>query len=210
VQRFYAAVPARGETKADFAIAGEIGRRLGFNTENGSAMVTFNRIAMGVKDFAGLDYSRLAEVKPQWPMVGRGDVYYGGATYDNKQGLGMQLSTAAERGETVTLSKVQAEAALRPQENELLAVPVTKLYDRGLTVAADGLLKQRVGEAAVALHPEAAKRLGVEAGQRVTIHLAGVDGEAVVRIDDTISTGVVLVPRSMGLAIREPVSAKVK
>jgi anaerobic selenocysteine-containing dehydrogenase len=122
----------------------------------------------------------------------------------------MQLSTAAERGETVTLSKVQAEAALRPQENELLAVPVTKLYDRGLTVAADGLLKQRVGEAAVALHPEAAKRLGVEAGQRVTIHLAGVDGEAVVRIDDTISTGVVLVPRSMGLAIREPVSAKVK
>ncbi len=210
VQRFYVAVPARGETKADFVITGEIGRRLGFNTENGSAMVTFNRITMSVKDFAGLDYSRLAEVKPQWPMVGRGDVYYGGATYDNKQGLGVQLSTAAERGETVTLSKVQAETALRPQENELLAVPVTKLYDRGLTVAADGLLKQRVGEAAVALHPEAAKRLGVEAGQRVTIHLAGVDGEAVVRIDDTISTGVVLVPRSMGLAIREPVSAKVK
>jgi NADH-quinone oxidoreductase subunit G len=210
VQRFYAAAPARGETKTDFAIVGEIGRRLGFDMENGSAMVAFDRLAMSVKDFAGLDYSRLAEVKPQWPLVGRGDLYYGGATYENKQGLGVQLSTAAERGETVSLPSVQAEAALRPQENELLAVPVTKLYDLGLTVAADELLKRRVGEATVALHPETAKRLGVEAGQRVTIQLGGMDGAAVVRIDDTISTGVALAPRSMGLAIREPVSAKVK
>ena len=31
-----------------------------------------------------------------------------------------------------------------------------------------------------------------------------------VKIDDTISAGVALVPRSMGLAIREPVPAKVK
>jgi len=210
VQRFYAAVAAHGEAKADFAIAGEIGRRLGFGTENGSALVTFDRIALAVKDFAGLDYVRLAEVKAQWPIVGRGDMYYGGTTYENTQGLGVQLSTAAQRGETVSLPKVQKEAALRPQENELLAVPVTKLYDRGLTVQSAELLNQRIGEATVSLHPEAAKRLGVEAGARVQISFDGVSGEAVVRIDETISAGVVLVPRSMGLAIREPVLAKVK
>jgi NADH-quinone oxidoreductase subunit G len=211
VQRFFAAVPAHGESKADFAIAGEIGRRLGFGTENGSALVTFDRLALAMKDFAGLDYVKLAETKAQWPIVGRGDMYYGGTTYENTQGLGVQLSTAAERGETVSLLKVQKEAAaLRPQENELLAVPVTKLYDRGLTVQSAELLNQRIGEATVSLHPDAAKRLGVAAGARVQISFEGVSGEAIVRIDETISAGVALVPRSMGLAIREPVLAKVK
>jgi hypothetical protein len=31
-----------------------------------------------------------------------------------------------------------------------------------------------------------------------------------VKFDDTISVGVVLVPRDMGIAIREPISAKVR
>jgi hypothetical protein len=37
-----------------------------------------------------------------------------------------------------------------------------------------------------------------------------VQAEAVVKIDDTIGTGVVLVPRSMGIPIREPVVARVQ
>ena len=210
VQRFYAAVPVRGEAKADFAIAGELGRRLGLNMENGSARITFDRLAANVNDFAGLDYNKLAEVKPQWPIVGRGDLYYGGTTYENKQGLGVQLSTAAERGETVSLPEVRKVSALRPKEDELLAVPVTKLYDLGATVSPAGLLAQRIGAATISLHPEAAKRLGLEAGMRVALSFDGLGGEALVKIDDTISAGVALVPRSMGLAVREPVSVRVQ
>src|SRR3990172_1895115 len=147
---------------------------------------------------------------PQWPIVGHGDMYYGGTTYENKQGLGTQLTVAAGRGETVHIPRVQKEAAPRPKENELLAVPITRLYDRGLTVLPAELLHQRIGEVTVSLHPDAARRLGVEAGARVKISFDGVSGEALVKLDDTISTGVVAVPRSMGLAIREPVPAKVK
>jgi hypothetical protein len=44
----------------------------------------------------------------------------------------------------------------------------------------------------------------------VKISFGGVSGEALVKIDDTISAGVVAVPRSMGLAIRKPIPAKVK
>ena len=91
-----------------------------------------------------------------------------------------------------------------------MAVPVNKLYDRGVTVSPAELLDERIGEATVSLHPEAAERLGVEAGTRVKISFDGVSGEAVVKIDDTISAGVALVPRSMGIAIKEPVAAKVK
>ena len=96
----------------------------------------------------------------QWPIVGRGDLYYGGTTYENTQGLGVQLVSAAERGETVSIPEVQKEAGLRPKEDELLAVPVTKLYDRGTTVAPAELLSERIGEATIALHPDAAKKSG--------------------------------------------------
>ena len=96
--------------------------------------------------------------------MGRGDLYYGGTTYENTQGLGVALVSAAERGDTVDIPDVRVEAGLRPKENELLAVPVTRLYDRGATVAPAELLSERIGEATIALHPDAARKLGVEAG----------------------------------------------
>ncbi|MBN1452432.1 MAG: NADH-quinone oxidoreductase subunit NuoG [Anaerolineales bacterium] len=210
VQRFYPAVPPLGETKADYAITAEIAKKLNIDLEGSSPVLVFERLAASVKDFAGLSYAKLAEVAEQWPIVGRGDLYYGGTTYENTQGLGVQLVSAAERGETVSIPKVREEAGLRPKEDELLAVPVTKLYDRGTTVSPAELLAERIGETFIALHPDAAKKLGVEAGKTVKVSFDGVKGEAIVRIDETISAGVALIPRSMGLAIREPVAIKVK
>jgi anaerobic selenocysteine-containing dehydrogenase len=72
------------------------------------------------------------------------------------------------------------------------------------------LLDQRTGEAVITLHPSTAKKLGVEAGERAKIKFDGVSADVLVKLDDTISTGVALVPRSMGIAIHEPVVAKVK
>jgi NADH-quinone oxidoreductase subunit G len=209
VQRFYRAVPARGESMEDFAIAGEIGRRLGLQVELRTARAVFDRLAASVKSFAGLSYEKLAEVKAQWPIVGRADMYYGGTTYENKHGLGMHLSTAPEGGQALSQPQLQEGNALRPKENELMAVPITRLYDRGITVETAPMLTQHIGEVTMALHPEAAQRLGLEAGKRARINFDGVSGEAVVKLDATIPAGVVLVPRSMGLAIREPVPAKV-
>jgi anaerobic selenocysteine-containing dehydrogenase len=79
-----------------------------------------------------------------------------------------------------------------------------------VTVASAGLLNQRIGETFVALHPSAAEKFGVEAGERVRLSLDGVSEEVLVKIDDTISTGVALVPRSMGLPISEPTQASLK
>ncbi len=210
VQRFYAAVPPTGDSKPDFVITSMIAKQMNIVLEGTSVSVVFDILANSIEAFTDLSYAKLAEVRPQWPIVGRGDVYYGGTTYENKHGLGVQLVPAAQVGGTVRIPKVKKEAVLRPKEKELLAVPVNKLYDRGVTVSPAELLDERIGEATVSLHPEAAERLGVEAGTRVKISFDGVSGEAVVKIDDTISAGVALVPRSMGIAIKEPVAAKVK
>jgi NADH-quinone oxidoreductase subunit G len=213
VQRFYPAVPVTGEAKPDFAITSQIARNMGVVLEGTSISALFDILADSVKSFEGLNYAKLAEVRPQWPIVGRGDVYYGGTTYENKHGMGAQLSSAATRGEKVSLPKVNAsrEAAPRPKENELLAVPVTKLYDRGTTVMMSAnLLRDWIKGPTISLHPDAAKNLGVEDGQLVTVSFNGTSGDAVVNLDDSISVGIALIPRSMGIAIREPVPAKVK
>jgi len=210
VQRFYPAVPVIGDAKPDFAITAQIARHMGVILEGTSITAVFDILAESVESFEGLTYDKLAEVKEQFPIVGRGDLYYGGTTYENKQGMGVQLSVAAGRGEKVIIAKVQKEAAPRPKDNELLAVPVTKLYDRGTTVMPAELLHERIGDLNVVMHPEAVKGLGVEAGQTVNVSFNGMSGEVVVKVDDTVPTGVVLIPRSMGLAIREPVAVKVK
>jgi NADH-quinone oxidoreductase subunit G len=210
VQRFYSAVPVTGEAKPDFAITSQIARHMGVVLEGTAISALFDILADSVKSFEGLSYAKLAEVRPQWPIVGRSDLFYGGTTYENKHGMGATLSAAATRGEMVSIPKVQKEAAPRPSKDELLAVPISKLYDRGTTVMMSAnLLRDWIGGPTISLHPEAAKNLGVEEGQRVMVSFNGTGGEAMVKLDDTISVGVMLIPRSMGLAIREPVPAKI-
>ena len=210
VQRFYSAVPVTGEARPDFAITSQIARHMGVILEGTSVSVVFDLLAETVKSFEGLNYAQLAEVKEQFPVVGRGDLYYGGTTYENKHGLGVHLSAAVTRGERVNIPRVQREAVPSPKEKELLAVPVNKLYHRGTTVIQAELLHERIGEASVAMHPDAAARLGVRAGQTVHVSFNGTSGEAIVRLDGSVSDGVALVPRSMGIAIREPVLIRVK
>jgi NADH-quinone oxidoreductase subunit G len=210
VQRFYPAVPALEGTKPDFAITSQVAKQMGVILEGTAASVVFEIMVEDHPSFAGLDYAKLAEVTSQWPIVGRGDLYYGGTTYENKNGLGVQLSNAAQRGEKFSLPRVQKVAALRPKEKKLLAVPITKLYDRGVTVSSTALLEQRIGETFIALHPSAAEQFNVNVGELVKLNLDGVSEEVRIKIDDTISAGVVLVPRSMGLPIHKPTEASVK
>jgi NADH-quinone oxidoreductase subunit G len=211
VQRFYRAVPPPEGTKADFAITSQIARQMGVILEGTSASVVFEIMAAGEDSaFAGLNYARLAEVQPQWPIVGRGDLYYGGTTYENTQGLGVQLANAAQRGEKVGLPRIQKVTTLRPTETKLLAVPVTKLYDRGRTLSTSRLLEKRIGQPFVALHPNAGERFGVAEGERVLLSLDGIRQELTVKFDDSISTGVALIPRSMGLPIFEPTPVRLK
>src|SRR5215208_1892415 len=77
VQRFYSAVPPTGESKPDFAITSQLARHMGIVLEGTSPSTAFDILADSVKSFEGLDYGRVSEVTPQWPIVGRGDMYYG-------------------------------------------------------------------------------------------------------------------------------------
>ena len=95
VQRFYPAVPSPADLQADYEVTAELGRRMGLQLEARAASLVFQQAAAETTHYQGLSYQKLAETTEQWPIIGRSDVYYGGTSYANKQGLGCSASPAA-------------------------------------------------------------------------------------------------------------------
>ncbi len=208
VQRFYPAVPAKPGTKADFALIADTAQKCGIELEGRSPLLVMNQLSAGQAAFSGISYASLSEVTEQWPIVGRGDLYYGGTSYENKLGLGVTLESKVSR--LSLQSRETLESALRPKEDELMAVPISKLYDNGTTVAPAELLAGHIDRFnGVVLNPATALKLGLENGSQAEVSLNGVSYPAKVLLDDSISTGVVLIPRSMGIPIPAPAPVKV-
>ncbi|MBK5108722.1 MAG: molybdopterin-dependent oxidoreductase, partial [Anaerolineales bacterium] len=209
VQRFYSAVPARPHTKPDFAITAQIGALLDLELEDKFPIRVMESIAAQIPDYETVSYEKISAVEEQWPIIGRSDVYYGGTSYDNSQGLGQQLQSSSQKGETVPLKALSSEHLAFDLEGEYLAVPVSILYDRGQTVLPSEILHQRIPEPYVVLHPETTAALGFTDGAKIRIAISGSELEVAVRLDETIPVGVVLVPRSMGVPIHGPVETKI-
>jgi NADH-quinone oxidoreductase subunit G len=206
LQRFFPAVPAHGQARPDFAITAQIAAGLGIALESRSASHVLDRLAASVKAFSGLSFLKLAETTAQWPIVGRGDLYYGGTTYENTQGLGVHLALTPAPSSDAGKAARDEEKALHPDEDQWLAVPVTRLYDRGITVLTSALLQPHIGAAYFTLNPQAAKSLGIQSGDRLKVN----DLEAPAVLDETVPASVILVPRSMGIPIAGPVVIKIK
>lgn len=205
VQRFYTAVPGRAETRPDFTITAQIALRVGLELEGRSVARIFAKIGEVAPEYAGVTYIDLAQVEEQWPIVGRGDLYYGGTTYENSQGLGVQLPArgGAQAVEVAALSGVSSDTAL-------VAVPVTRLYDRGTIMARSKTLGSRLSASSVVFHPNDAQKLMLVEGANVRLSWNGSSAEAAVDCDHTMPEGFVLVPRSLGLTVNAPVVVEVE
>lgn len=209
VQRYYPAIPERPGSLADFAVTGKIGQLLSLDIESRFASLVMARIAAEIPGYAGVSYTSLAQTQEQWPIIGRNDLYYGGTTYDNNQGLGIKLAPTAEQGESVPVSWPKL-ATLDFPENALLAVPVTVLYDRGQTVMPSRLLHQRIPQPYILLNPSSAGSQGIANGAAVQLRLNGTSTLATARLDGSVPDGVVLVPRSLGIPIFGPMPIEIR
>lgn len=207
VQRFYPAIPEHPNSKPDYCVIAEIGNRLGFDMEKNLVSKVFDQIAENISNYNDLSYRKLAEVHEQWPIVGRSDLYYGGTTYENSQGLGVHLMPSATN---VPLGWPDLPDLVTPKLG-LLAVPVTCLYDQGTTLLPTEMLHERIPESFIKLNPADAERMRIPGDAQVRVVLD--DKPAVfarVRLDDSIPERVVLVPRSFGLPIDGPTSVEIK
>ncbi len=204
VQRFYPGV-VRHEFRADYAITAAISTLVGVNAEV-TPLRIFNRLAAKSPAFKDLSYRLLAQVTDQWPIVGRGDIYYGGTLYANAQGLGVQLSQPSQMP---SLAWPQVPEIAK-HEDKLLAVPITTLFDRGQTVLPSVILHHRIPLLSVTLHPDDASRVHVMDGNWVRILMDGVQSDAILRVNEEVPPGIVLVPRSLGVPINSPTPIEIK
>ncbi len=204
VQRFYPGV-VRNEFKPDYAITAAICKRIGVNAEL-TPLRVFNRLAAKVPSFKDMTYRLLAQVTEQWPIVGRGDIYYGGTLYANAQGLGEQLSYPAQ---APSLAWPQVPEVVK-QAGKLLAVPITTLFDRGQTVLPSGLLNHRIPLASIDVHPEDASSLGITDGDWVHLLLDGKPIDVILNVNEQVPAGIALVPRSLGVPISSPIAVEIK
>jgi NADH-quinone oxidoreductase subunit G len=165
-----------------------------------------NRLAASEKPFAAITYARLAEVAPQYPLVGRSDLYYGGTTYENSQGLGTHLALTPT---PLPADEAPTGETIRAKDGELLAVPVTKVYDWGTTMRAEQLLWKRTGPPTVVLNPATAAKFGLSDGDPASVSLNGIAAEAFAHLDQSIPAGIMLVYRSFKLPISGPMTATI-
>jgi anaerobic selenocysteine-containing dehydrogenase len=163
----------------------------------------------GNGSYQELSYAKLAETAEQWPIIARQDLYYGGTTYENTQGLGVQLASAAQRGEIVSLGWVNPPEWSFSRYS-LVAVPITRLYDRGQTLLASKLLHSRLPEPYVVINQIDADRMKISQGARLQVVMDGMSALVTARVDADLPLRIVLVPRSLGIPISGPTTIEVK
>jgi NADH-quinone oxidoreductase subunit G len=207
VQRFYPAVPAPLGLKTDYEIAAELGTRMGLQLEARTASLVFQQAAIETPLYQGLSYQKLAETTDQWPVIGRSDVYYGGTSYANKQGLGVQPSLQPIEG--VEIPPAQSASILKPVGHELAVYPVLKLYDTGITVITSPLLAPHLATAVLQVNPLTAKSMMLAEGMQVMLPVDGAAYSVEIVLDETVPEGAGLIPRSLGVPVYEPVIAEI-
>jgi NADH-quinone oxidoreductase subunit G len=206
----------QGGPQADFVIAALVAERIGIHdlvAESASAV--FARLAKQAPVFNGLTYQKLAVAHEQWPIIGRGDLHYGGTSYENSQGLGVQLPFAQSGNAPLQLSWPQTMDFKLPKLG-MMAFPITRLYDRGQTLLQSSLLAQRIGEPYIILNIQDGSRLKIQTGSMVRVTFMGSTGEAGMSVivqaclDENLPERVVLAPRSFGIPISNPTPVEIK
>ena len=206
VQRFYSVTRPKGESLPDFDIAAQIGARLGVKLKRRFPSRVFPQIAAEIPAYEDITYQKLAEVSEQWPIIGRGDLHYGGASYENKLGLGVQLASQGKAEGQISGKLETGKLGI----GKLVAVPVTRLYDRGQMLLPSDVLHPRLPEPYIAVNPEDAKKHKVTDGMTVNLSVNGATATALVKVDKNAPAGFALIPRSMGIAINEPAAIEIQ
>lgn len=167
VQKFAAAVPSPAETKSDREVVSALLENMGGMALPSGAQDLFELMAKEEPGLSSLNFAALGEIREQWPLVDRNEVYYGGTGYDNQFGLGVTLPLVT--GETGLPRKTRMPELIKPPRNQWMAFPVTRLYDQSQPVRSS-LLKDRISKS-LSIHPEDAATLKIAEGASVKIKL---------------------------------------
>jgi len=212
VQRFFPAIPAVGQCRPDWQILAQVGERIGMGRPPFATAILFREIAGAVPQYGEMDYRKLALVVEQWPRVGGEDLYYGGTSYDNQSGVGLQWPSAAEMAdealEMYGLPPVTQEALAGEDDGRqagLQAIETRPLYRAGTLIAQTEMLAERIAEPSLTLHPEDAGLLEVDYGDVVTVEANGVQLRLAAAVSEETAPGLALLSATPLRSGRSPI-----
>ncbi len=197
VQRFYTAQGPMGQALPAWQVIQRLGEQLGQDRAKNSAAAVMQDISRSVPVFAGASYADLAKVEKQFPQVGGDDLYYGGTAYANRGGLGVQIPTAADSGETASTTDVSPVEAPKAR-GKLTIVPTIRLYNRERIFLPSTLVHPRVAEAYAEINSADAKKLGIHDGDFMQITFD--NGPALrvrAQVDGGAPKGTIILPRHL-------------
>ncbi len=156
----------------------------------------------GATSYTSLGLTRAAGWGRQWDD----GVYYDGTSYENSEGVGVQIASAIETGRD-SYSLTIADPGQVPSDGArplTLLTPV-RAYEGGDWAKGSKLAPRLVPPHAILSQSDAA-RYGVAMGERVTLTSAGGSLTLPATVDATLAAGVVLVPAVSGAVLGDLVS----
>ena len=198
VQRFYTAQGPLGSALPAWQALSRITAALSGGQPKRTAAAVMAELCAAQPQFAGADFRALARVERQFPDVGGEDLYYGGTAYRNTGGLGVQLASAADRGETLRAERVRPLKPPQARKDELLVIPTVSLYNRERRFAESEVMRDRVPAPFVEMNRDDAEGLAFEDGERVRLTLPGGDALSLtLRVNGRAPQGALLLPRQL-------------
>jgi NADH-quinone oxidoreductase subunit G len=156
-------------------------------------------IGRTVRGYSGAAYNSLELTRKSWGRQSNEAFYYDGTSYENTEGLGVQIPAAAEDPKsTFAISlPVPIAPSLGEDRFPLTLLTPTRAYDGGEWMRGSKLLN-RVAPSHAILSMADAQRLGVGMGEKVRIESAAGALELQATIDAGLNAGLVLAPDVAG------------
>ncbi len=194
VQRFYTAHGPLGESLSAWEAAALLGQHFGLPAPRYNPALVMKAIAAAVKPYADISFPALTAAEVQMPPIGEAKGFYGGTARPPIGGTGIQLPARSEGRGKLHVKPVDAPGAFEVGEDELLVVPVRRLYDRTPEFASSKLMHDRIPQPFVALNEADAARLGVASGDTVEVSADGAAVTVTAVVDDYAPQGVAFLP----------------
>jgi NADH-quinone oxidoreductase subunit G len=165
-----------------------------------------DEISATVSGYKGTSYTSLAMTNASWGRRPNEAFYYDGTSYENSEGLGLQLPALADDGKSAFQLAYREPAAADADANfPLVLLTVVRAYDSGAWMRGSKL-QARAVPAHVILSVADAQAIGVGIGETVRVSSASGSIELRAMIDAGLSAGLVLLPLIKGLDLAQVLS----
>ncbi|GAB4113381.1 MAG: NADH-quinone oxidoreductase subunit NuoG [Roseiflexaceae bacterium] len=160
-------------------------------------------IATHVRGYRAADLASLSAGNGTWGRQPSEQVYYDGTSYENNEGVGVQLASIADDGRSNLPVSVALPSGAAREGLSLIVAP--RAYDNGQW-GQGSKLAPRMVPAHVILSVGDAQALGVAIGEQVTITSAAGSVTLPAQVDAGLAAGVVLAPTVVGAGLGQVVT----